>query len=176
MPPGNAAKRQKVLIGFVRSGCFGVLIRGLEALESPLKGFNGCGAKMRLQCAVSRLAEPRSSLKKVLMVAVRRCSCGALLRGWQNLEASCERERVYSFRVYEKNQKYTRGLRTSGLRGAIQSSAGSDFAENSGGTYRNRFCPQNAGVKALNRCERVTTVQTQDLCFSKKSCFTASLQ
>ena len=48
------------------------------------------------------------------------------------------------------------------LRPTIQSSAGSNFAKLSGGTCRNRFCLQNAGVKALNRCERVTVVQTQD--------------
>ena len=48
------------------------------------------------------------------------------------------------------------------LRPTIQSSAGSDFAKLSGGSCRNRFYLQNAGVKALNRCERVTVVQTQD--------------
>ena len=31
------------------------------------------------------------------------------------------RKRVYSFRLYEKNQKYTRGLRTSGLRERFKS-------------------------------------------------------
>ena len=35
--------------------------------------------------------------------------------------------------------------------GTIQSSVGSDFAEISGGSCRNRFCLHNAGVKALNR-------------------------
>ena len=48
------------------------------------------------------------------------------------------------------------------LRPTIQSSVGSDFARTSGGSCRNRFCLQNAGEKALNRCERVTVVQTQD--------------
>ena len=48
------------------------------------------------------------------------------------------------------------------LRPTIQSSAGSEFAKLSGGSCRNRFCLQNGGVKALNRCERVTVVQTQD--------------
>ena len=32
-----------------------------------------------------------------------------------------ERERVYSFRLYEKNGEYTRGLRTSGLRERFKS-------------------------------------------------------
>ena len=48
------------------------------------------------------------------------------------------------------------------LRPTIQSSAGSEFAKLSGGSCRNRFCLQNGGEKALNRCERVTVVQTQD--------------
>ena len=63
MPPGNAAKRQKALIGFVRSGCFGVLIRGLQNLEAFLKGFNCCGAKMSLRRAESRFAKPRNFLR-----------------------------------------------------------------------------------------------------------------
>ena len=48
------------------------------------------------------------------------------------------------------------------LRPTIQSSVGKDFAENSGGSCRNRFGLQNGGEKALNRCERVIVVQTQD--------------
>ena len=55
---------------------------------------NSGGVKRRLRWADLRFAEPRSFP---------------------------ERERVYSFRVYEKNQKYTRGLRTSGLRGRFKS-------------------------------------------------------
>ena len=62
------------------------------------------------------------------------------------------------------------------LRPTIQSSVGSNFAKFSNGSYRNRFCLQNAGEKALNRCERVTVVQTQDRYFSKKDCCTASSQ
>ena len=41
-----------------------------------------------MRCADSRFAEPRSSLKKVLIVAVRRCHCGGLNRGLRNLGAS----------------------------------------------------------------------------------------
>ena len=36
------------------------------------------------------------------------------------------------------------------------------LAKTSGGTCRNRFFAQNGGEKALNRCERVAVVQTQD--------------
>ena len=107
MSPRNAAKRQnccaatrkvtpRAAKGFnwiVRICCLCVLIRGLQNLEAPLKGFNCCSAKLPLRCADLRFAEPRSFP---------------------------ERERVYSFRVYEKNQKYTRGLRTSGLRGRFK--------------------------------------------------------
>ena len=42
----------------------GEVIRGLQNLEAPLKGFNCCGAKLRLRCADSRFAEPRSSLQR----------------------------------------------------------------------------------------------------------------
>ena len=70
------------------------LIRGLQNLEAPFG--------------------------KVLILLVGSCCSGGLIRGLQNLELP-ERERFYSFRLYEKNQKYPRGLRTSGLRGRFKS-------------------------------------------------------
>ena len=73
-----------------------------------------------------------------------------------------KRERFYSFRLYEKNQKYPRGLRPSGLPGTIQSSAGNTFGEVSSGTSRTRFFAQNGGEKALNRCE-IPVLQRKDL-------------
>ena len=116
-----------------------------------------------LLCADSRFAEPRCSLKKVLIVAVRSCGYGGLIRGLKNLETSCE-SNVFTFflRRAKRTKKHARGLRTSGLRGTIQSSAGSDFAKISGGSFRNRFCPQNGGEKALNRCE-VPVLQRKEL-------------
>ena len=90
---GEAAKD---LILFVRSRHCGELNRGLQNLDSFFeKGFNFVSAKLWF-CA--------------------------LIRGLQNLELPA-RERFYSFRLYEKNGEYPRGLRTSGLRGAIQISA-----------------------------------------------------
>ena len=83
-------KFQKDLIGLVRICCLCVLVRGLQNLEAPLKGFNCCGAKLPLRCADSRFAKPRSFLKKVLIVAVRRCHCGGLNRGLQNLDILCK--------------------------------------------------------------------------------------
>ena len=57
-------------------------------------------------CVASRFAEPRSSLRKVLIVAVGRCHCGALIRGLQNLGAPCERSTGCHFlRCAKSNQK-----------------------------------------------------------------------
>ena len=83
-----------VSFGAVGSWSFGLLNRGLQNLGTLFgKGFNSCGAKLRLRCAN---------------------------RGLQNLGASCEGNVFRAFRLYEKNQKYTRGLRTSGLRGRFK--------------------------------------------------------
>ncbi len=123
------------------------------------KGFNLVCTNVLSLCADLRFARPRSSLKKVLIVVVRSCGCGALIRGLQNLGASCEGERVVTFCIVQKVTKKHAGLRPAT---SIQSSAGSDFAETSGGSCRNRFCLQNGGEKALNRCERVAVLLTQD--------------
>ena len=55
---------QKDLSLFMRICCFGALLRGLQNLEAPLKGFNCCGAKLQLQCVDSRFAKPRCSLQR----------------------------------------------------------------------------------------------------------------
>ena len=75
---------------------------------------------------------------------------------------SAKRTILFFLRRAKRTKKHARGLRTSGLRGAIQSSAGSDFAKISGGTCRNRFFAQNGGEKALNRCD-VPALQRKDL-------------
>ena len=62
--PKKAAKRQEGFNWIVRGCCLCVLHRGLQNLDAPLKGFNCCGAKLRLRCADSRFAEPRSFLQK----------------------------------------------------------------------------------------------------------------
>ena len=84
------------------------------------KGFNWVCAKLLVGCADSRFAKPRTPFWKVLILFVRSRSCGELIRGSQNPELPA-RKRFYSFRLYEKNQKYPRGLRTSGLRGRFKS-------------------------------------------------------
>ena len=132
-----------------RSCCFVRCFEVCRTSKLSEKGFNCCGAKLRLRCAESRFAKPRCSL---------------------------QRERFSCFSLVRKEPKVHQRFANLWTPGTIQSSAGSNFAENSGGSYRNRFCPQNAGEKALNRCEWVTVVQTQDGCFSEKKWCTASSQ
>ena len=62
---------------------------------------------MEFWFAESRFAKPRSFLKKVLIVAVRSCGCGVLIRGLQNLGASCERNVFRAFCVVQKEPKST---------------------------------------------------------------------
>ena len=64
--------------------------------------------------------------------------------------------------MYEKNQKYTRGLRTSGLRGQFKALSKKIPAEFSDGTCRTRLFAKNGGEKALNRCD-VPALQRKDL-------------
>ena len=59
---------KKVLIFSVRSCGCGVLVRGLQNLETSLKGFNCCSAKLPLRSAESRLAKPRYSLQRERIV------------------------------------------------------------------------------------------------------------
>ena len=127
-----AARRRKDLILLVGSCRLSGLIRGLQNLESPFwKGVNFASAKPPLWRAESRFEKPRKTFQrkvskaaerqKDLILLVRRCYLGGLNRSSQNLETPCKGERIYSFRLYEKNQKYPRGLRTSGLRGRFKS-------------------------------------------------------
>ncbi len=119
---------------------------------------------------------PKGKAQKDLSLFVRICCFGALIRGLQNLESSRKGKTVLFFSRVRKEPKVHQRFANLWTPGTIQSSAGRDFAEISSGSCRNRFCLQNGGVKALNRCERVTVVQTQDRCFSKKSYYTASSQ
>ena len=65
--PSRQGHRRKAKKGFnwiVRNCLLCALIRGLQNLEASfIKGFNCCGAKLRLRYADSRFAEPRSSRK-----------------------------------------------------------------------------------------------------------------
>ena len=129
--------------------------------NSLWEGFNFVSAKPRLRRAEARFGKPRKVPKGFNFVSAK------LLFEWADSRfaeprCSLQRERFYSFRLYEKNQKYPKGLRPSGLPGTIQSSAGNTFGESSGGTSRNRLFAQNGGEKALNRCD-VRALQREDL-------------
>ena len=71
-------------------------------------------------CALKQGLINLGKFQKDLICFVRRCGCGALIRGLQNLGTPCKGDVFRAFRLYEKNQKYTRGLRTSGLRGRFK--------------------------------------------------------
>ena len=73
-----------------------------------------------LVCCFEVWRTSKLPLGKVLIVAVRRCHCGVLIRGLQNLDAPCKGDVFRAVRLYEKNGEYTRGLRTSGLRGRFK--------------------------------------------------------
>ena len=106
-----------------------------ELPPAAAKGFHFVRAKSPLWCADSRF-----------------CETSNLPKG----------RRVYSFRLYEKNGEYHRGLRTSGLRGRFKALSKKISAKFSDGTSRNRFFVQNGGEKALNRCD-VPALQRKDL-------------
>ena len=142
-------RRKKGINWLVRKCIFVRWFEVCKTSELSYKGFNCCGAKLPLRWAESRFAEPRSFLRK---------------------------ERFSYFSRVRKVPKVHQRFANLWTPGTIQSSVGSEFAKFSGSSCRNRFCLQNAGVKALNRCERVTVVQTQDRDFSKKNYCTASLQ
>ena len=135
-PKGCRWGRRKDLIGLARSRHCGELNRGLQNLGASFgKGFNCYGAKMSLRWADSRFAKPRNFLRK---------------------------GRFSYFSLVRKEPKVHQRFTNLWTPGTIQSSAGSNFAKFSGGFCRNRFCLQTAGVKALNRCERIAIVLTQD--------------
>ena len=130
MPPENAAESGTNVAAATRiippkavekhTECAALIRASFSCKQTVRKGFNLASAKLSSLWANSRFAEPRSSFTKVLIVAVRRCHCGVLIRGLRNLDASRKGNVFRTFRVYEKYQKYTRGLQTSGLRGRFK--------------------------------------------------------
>ena len=110
--------------------------RFAEPRFSLWEGFNFVSAKPRLRRAESRFAEPRSSLQGNVF--------------W------------YFLRRAKSTAKTRRGLRPSGLPGTIQSSAGNNLGEVSGGTCRTLLFAQDGGEKALNRCD-VRALQRKEL-------------
>ena len=128
MPSERAARRvfcrrrwQAVAAGNQKGGTAAKHRRKAEISREAAKGFNWIARSCLLCAATSRFAKPRSFLKKVLIVAVRSCGCGVLIRGLQNLGTSCKGD-VFTFflRRAKRTKKHARGLRTSGLRGRFK--------------------------------------------------------
>ena len=132
--------------------------------------------KLLSLCTDSMFAKTRCSLKKVLIVAVRSCGCGALIRGLENLGASRKGNGFILFACTKRTKSTPEVCEPLDSGERFKALSEKISAEFSSGTCRNRFCQQNAGEKALNRCERVAVVQTQDRCFSKMKRCTASSQ
>ena len=112
----------RVAAGNQKGGTAAKHRRKAEISREAAKGFNWIARSCLLCAATSRFAKPRSFLKKVLIVAVRSCGCGVLIRGLQNLGTSCKGD-VFTFflRRAKRTKKHARGLRTSGLRGRFKS-------------------------------------------------------
>ena len=125
---------------------------------------------MYFWCAAPRFAKPRSFLKKVLIVAVRSCGCGALIRGWQNLESPCEGERVVTFCVVQKVTKKHAGLRPATsiqIAGRYVFEAKVTGFHQVTGNAENSSFPGIAG-NDLNRCE-VPALQRKELSEHQKN-------
>ena len=103
----------------IHAGIFGGFAAG-GGRRKAAKGFNWICAKLLSLCAVSRFAEPRSSLKKVLIVAVRSCGCGVLVRGLRNLGASRKGKTVLFFSRVRKEPKVHQRFANLWTPGTIQ--------------------------------------------------------
>ena len=108
--------------------------------------------KKHTECAVPTGTNFLRSGKfqKDLILLVGSCCLGELIRGLQNLELP-ERERFYSFRLYEKNGEYPRGLRTSGLPGTIQISARFEISAEVTGVHHVTGRVENRKVSGYRR-------------------------
>ena len=146
---------------FVRSRHCGELNRGLQNLDSLfgkvlilLQRSRHCGER-------KRGLENLEKFQKDLILLVGRCYLGGLIRGLQNLESPCKGTGLF-FSLVRKEPKVPQRFANLWTPGTIQSSAGNNLGEVSGGTSRNRFFAQNGGEKALNRCD-VRALQRKDL-------------
>ena len=84
------------------------------------KGFNLFCARLLFGWAESRFGEPRSSFWEGFNFVSAKPPLRRAESRFAEPRCSLQRERVYSFRLYEKNGEYPRGLRTSGLRGRFK--------------------------------------------------------
>ena len=80
------------------------------------------------------------------------------------------------FSLLRKEPKVAEGPRPSRLPGTVQTSINYIFSWHFRLSSLNRYVVRPTFSDVLNRCERVTVHQTQDRCFPKMGCRTASLQ
>ena len=167
MPPDKAAKQQGIVAAATRDRLKAekqpprAAEKAAKRQKQPpraAKGFNLVCASLLSVCAASRFAKPRNFLKKVLIVAVRKCHCGALIRGLQNLDALCKGDVFRAFCVVQKEPKSTPEV-CEPLDSGDDSNRRSirDFSEVTGihqvtGNAENSSFPGIAG-NDLNRCE-----------------------
>ena len=114
----------------------GALIRGLQNLGTPCEG-DVFTFFLRRAKRTKKHARTCKKLPVASFCASETAETGRIANG------------------REQGDHVSRRLRFANLwtPGTMQSSAGKDFVKLSGGTCRNRFCPQNTGEKALNRCD-----------------------
>ena len=129
--------RRKDLIWFVWSCYLCELIRGLQNLESFQKDL--IGMQEFVVCVRwFKVCRPSNLPWKVLIVAVRSCGCGVLIRGLQNLESLCKGIRVVTFCVVQKVTKKHTG-RSPATHDSNRRSI-RDFSWNNRHSSGNRFC------------------------------------
>ena len=120
---------------------FSALFRGWQNLETP-----GKGVRVVTFCVVQKVTKKQARTCKKVPVA-----------------SFCASETAETGRIANGREQGDHVSR-SRLRPAtsIQSSVGNNFGEASSNTSRTRFFAQSGGEKALNRCERIAIVLTQD--------------
>ena len=117
-----AAGRRKDLSLFVRSRHCDELNRGLQNLEAPFgKGFNFVSGKLLFGCADSRFVKPRISFWEGFNFVSAKLLFGWVDSRFAKPQCSLQGERFYSFRLYEKNQKYPKGCGPLDSRGRFKS-------------------------------------------------------
>ena len=114
-------RRQAVAAGNQKGRTAAKHRRKAEISREAAKGFNWVSGKLLFGHTDSRFAEPRSSLKKVLIVVVRSCHCGGLNRGLQNLGASRKENGFILFACTKRTKSTPEGCDHLDSRGRFKS-------------------------------------------------------
>ena len=141
----STKSRKELLLGRAKSCRWQVFVRRRPPKQGELrtdvskatmfqgdeggKGFNFVSAKLLFGWAESRFGKPRFSLWEGFNFVRAKLPLRRAESRFAEPRDFPERVRFYSFRLYEKNQKYPRGLRTSGLRGGFKALSKKILAE-----------------------------------------------